>query len=59
MLDARCWILDAGYSMLDARCWMVEKDRHSAFGIRCTAHEEWLKALKLKAQSNKAKSSKQ
>ena len=23
-LDARCWILDAGYSMLDIRCWMLD-----------------------------------
>jgi len=24
MLDARCWMLDAGCSMLDARCWMLD-----------------------------------
>jgi len=24
MLDAGCWMLDAGYSMLDARCWMLD-----------------------------------
>jgi len=24
MLDTRCWILDAGYSMLDTGCWMLD-----------------------------------
>ena len=24
MLDAECWILDAGYWMLDAECWILD-----------------------------------
>jgi hypothetical protein len=24
MLNSRCWILDAGYSMLDTRCWILD-----------------------------------
>jgi len=34
MLDTRCWILDAGYSILDSRCWILDAG-YSILDSRC------------------------
>jgi len=59
MLDARCWLLDAGCSMLDARYWMLDAGcsildagyRHSAFGFR---HQAFGKKVYGRRQTAKA-----